>query len=51
MAPSTSILAIAGLSGAGKSAAVQLLENMGFFCVDSVPPSAALPLLETLQGN
>ncbi|MEO1131981.1 MAG: RNase adapter RapZ [Cyanobacteria bacterium J06639_1] len=51
MTTSTPILAIAGLSGAGKSAAVQLLENMGYFCVDSVPPSAALPLIETLRSH
>lgn len=30
---------ITGMSGAGKSLAVKYLEDMGFFCVDNLPPS------------
>lgn len=30
---------ITGLSGAGKSSAVKYLEDMGYFCVDNLPPS------------
>lgn len=30
---------ITGLSGAGKSLAVRCLEDMGFFCVDNLPPA------------
>jgi len=30
---------ITGLSGAGKSQAVKALEDLGFFCVDNLPPS------------
>lgn len=33
---------ITGLSGAGKSQAVKFLEDIGFFCVDNLPP-ALLP--------
>ena len=29
---------ITGLSGAGKSQAAGILEDMGFFCVDNLPP-------------
>ncbi|MEM6446544.1 MAG: RNase adapter RapZ [Cyanobacteria bacterium J06642_2] len=51
MATSVPTLTIAGLSGAGKSSTVQLLENMGYFCVDSIPPNAALTLLEDLRSH
>ncbi len=30
---------ITGLSGAGKTQAIQSLEDLGFFCVDNLPPS------------
>ncbi len=29
---------VTGMSGAGKSAALKFLEDMGFFCVDNLPP-------------
>lgn len=33
------LVIITGLSGAGKTQALQNLEDMGFFCVDNLPPS------------
>jgi RNase adapter protein RapZ len=35
----TDILILSGLSGSGKSTAVKALEDIGFFCVDNLPPS------------
>ncbi|MCR8986753.1 RNase adapter RapZ [Brevibacillus laterosporus] len=32
------LLIITGMSGAGKTTAVQSLEDLGFFCVDNLPP-------------
>jgi UPF0042 nucleotide-binding protein len=32
------LLIITGMSGAGKTLAVQSLEDLGFFCVDNLPP-------------
>ena len=32
------LIIITGLSGAGKSQAVQCLEDMGYYCVDNMPP-------------
>jgi len=29
---------ITGLSGAGKTQAIRCLEDMGFYCVDNMPP-------------
>lgn len=33
------IIIITGVSGAGKSLAVKALEDMGYFCVDNLPPA------------
>src|SRR4051812_43466486 len=35
--PLTSVVVVTGLSGAGKSTAVNALEDLGYFCVDSLP--------------
>lgn len=32
---------VTGLSGAGKSSAVRVLEDLGYFCVDNLPPDLA----------
>ncbi|MED0677372.1 RNase adapter RapZ [Aneurinibacillus thermoaerophilus] len=32
------LLIITGMSGAGKTVAIQRLEDLGFFCVDNLPP-------------
>ena len=32
------ITIVTGLSGSGKSMAVKILEDMGFFCIDNMPP-------------
>lgn len=33
-----------GMSGAGKSTAMKMMEDMGYFCIDNLP----VPLLEKL---
>lgn len=32
------VLIVTGLSGAGKSSCIKVLEDIGFFCVDNMPP-------------
>lgn len=32
------LLVITGMSGAGKTVAIQSLEDLGFFCIDNLPP-------------
>lgn len=39
MAAGLRVLIITGMSGAGKTVAVQSLEDLGFFCVDNLPPA------------
>ena len=36
------IILITGLSGAGKSQAARAFEDMGFFCIDNLPPTLML---------
>ena len=33
------LVVVTGLSGAGKSQALRALEDMGFYCVDNLPPA------------
>lgn len=39
---------VTGLSGAGKTQAVRCLEDMGYFCVDNLPPDLVPRFLELL---
>ena len=33
------IVIVTGMSGGGKSTAIHMLEDAGFYCVDNLPPS------------
>ena len=39
MADQLEVVVITGMSGAGKTVAMQSFEDMGYFCVDNMPPS------------
>lgn len=39
------IVVVTGLSGAGRSTALRVLEDAGFFCVDNLPPGLAPALI------
>ncbi|MDI7250701.1 MAG: RNase adapter RapZ [Bacillota bacterium] len=43
------LVIITGLSGAGKSLAVRALEDLGFFCVDNLPPELIPKFAELCQ--
>jgi len=46
------IVIITGLSGAGKSNALQAFEDAGYFCIDNLPPRMIPAVMETtVQGN
>ena len=38
---------VTGMSGAGKSTALKMLEDMGYFCVDNLP----IPLVEKFASQ
>jgi UPF0042 nucleotide-binding protein len=42
------LLVVTGVSGAGKSTAVNALEDLGYFCVDNLPPPVAASTIESL---
>jgi UPF0042 nucleotide-binding protein len=44
------LLLVTGLSGAGKTQVMKGLEDLGFFCIDNLPPSF-LPLLAGLRAR
>lgn len=45
------ILFISGMSGAGKTQAMRALEDMGYFCIDNLPASLILDLVDVLLGR
>ena len=50
MTPSLRALVVTGLSGSGKSTALHVLEDLGFYCVDNLPVSLVPPFLELWTG-
>ena len=45
------IVLITGMSGSGKSVALNALEDAGFYCVDNLPPELLLPFVELEQKH
>ena len=37
-APTIDLLLVTGMSGSGKSVALTALEDLGYYCVDNLPP-------------
>mgnify|MGYP006267730669 CR=1 FL=1 len=48
---STEIILVTGMSGSGKSVALRALEDMGYYCVDNLPPSMLKTLVDTLEQD
>ncbi len=48
---SIQLLIITGMSGAGKTIAVKSLENLGFFCVDNLPPALISKFAELIKQS
>lgn len=42
------IVLLTGISGSGKSVALNVLEDTGFYCVDNLPPALLASLVDTL---
>lgn len=45
------IILITGLSGAGKSVALKVLEDAGYYCVDNLPPQFLTDVITHLQAQ
>ena len=40
---------LTGMSGSGKTKAIQIFEDLGYFCIDNMPP-ALIPMLDDVLG-
>lgn len=49
--PKLQLVLITGMSGSGKSVALHALEDLGFYCVDNLPPELLMPLVELEHPN
>ncbi|AEH46471.1 RNase adapter RapZ [Parageobacillus thermoglucosidasius] len=45
------VVIITGMSGAGKTVAIQSFEDLGFFCVDNLPPTLLPKFLELMKES
>ena len=46
-----SLIVISGRSGSGKSTALNVLEDMGYYCIDNLPVTLLSPLVERLCSD
>ncbi len=46
-----SLVIISGRSGSGKSTALHVLEDMGYYCIDNLPVTLLQPLIERLRDD
>lgn len=51
MVDNLKLVIITGMSGAGKTVAMQSFEDMGFFCVDNMPPSLVPKFWELIKES
>lgn len=47
----TKLVVITGMSGAGKTVAVQSFEDLGYYCVDNLPPALLPKFLELMKDG
>ncbi len=45
------LLIVTGMSGAGKSQVVNVLEDIGYYCVDNIPPQLIPSFVNVMSGN
>lgn len=47
----TKLVIITGMSGAGKTVAIQSFEDLGYYCVDNLPPALLPKFLELMRDS
>ena len=47
----TRLLIVSGLSGSGKSVALHVLEDLGYYCIDNMPASLLKSLVDEITGQ
>ena len=51
MADNLQLVIITGMSGAGKTVAIQSFEDMGYFCIDNMPPTLVPKFWELIKES
>ncbi len=51
MAEKIKLVIITGMSGAGKTVAIQSFEDMGYYCIDNMPPNLLPTFLKLINEN
>ena len=44
-------LIVTGMSGAGKSSVKKFLEDIGYYCIDNMPPALMLPFAQVCSRS
>lgn len=47
----TNLVVITGMSGAGKTVAIQSFEDLGYYCVDNLPPTLLPKFIELMRDS
>jgi RNase adapter protein RapZ len=47
----TRLIILSGISGSGKSTAVKALEDLGYFCIDNLPPTLIPTFIELCENS
>ena len=50
MSETLELVIITGMSGAGKTVAVQSFEDMGYYCIDNMPPNLIPTFIQLIQN-
>ncbi|HFI0114674.1 TPA: RNase adapter RapZ, partial [Streptococcus suis] len=45
------LVIVTGMSGAGKTVAIQSFEDLGYFTIDNMPPTLLLKFLELIRQS
>lgn len=45
------VVIITGMSGAGKTVATRIFEDMGYFCIDNLPPTLMPKFMDLIEGS
>jgi len=45
------LIIVSGLSGSGKSVALHVLEDLGYYCIDNLPAALLTALVRELTGS
>ncbi len=51
MSDNLDLVIITGMSGAGKTVAIQSFEDLGYFCIDNMPPNLIPKFWELIKES